>query len=84
MCDYALIRPASGEDDPIGTGTAPSIRLVGVQDWEFVVRSRIRKGETLVVFVLMGILITTHGLPILVVAVPLLYSCVDVGLVVAC
>ena len=84
MGDHALVRTISGEDDTIGSWTASSVYLLITQDGEFVIGSSVRKGETLVVFVLVRIFIATDGGPLLVVAVALLHGGVDVVLGIAC
>lgn len=84
VCDHALVRPISGEDDPIGSRTASSIHLLITQDGEFVIGSSVWEGEALVVFVLVRIFIVAHRGPVLVVAVALLHGRVDVILRVAC
>ena len=84
MCNNTFIRPIPSEDHTIRPRTTTSIRLKAAQDWELVVRPRIREADTLVIFVLVWVLAGTDCLVVGVVVVALLDSGVDVGLVVAC
>lgn len=84
MGDDSFVSSISSEDNPVSTRTPTRIDFVVIQDWELIVRARIRECETLVVFILVRILIAADCLALLVVAVALLYSSVDVGMGIAC
>ena len=84
MCDDALVRPTSREDDSISSGTASGVHLLVTQDGELIVRSVVWEGEAFVVVVLVRVVIVAHGGPVLIVAVTLLHGGVDVVLGVAC
>ena len=81
---HPFVRPVPREYHSISSWTASSVDLVVVENREFVVRARVWESEALIVVILMGIFVAAHGFTILVVAVALLYSGINVGLVVAC
>lgn len=83
MCNHALVRPTSSEDDTIGSWTASSIDFLITQDGELVIGPIIWKGEAFVVVILVRVIIVTHSSPILIIAVPLLHGSVDVILGIA-
>ena len=69
------------EDDAVRARATPGIGLLAGQDGELIVRSRVRKAETLIVLVLVRVAV--GGIARLEVAVPLLDGGVDIGLAVA-
>ena len=83
MCDHSLVRPISSKDDTIRPRTASIIRLLITQDGKFVIGSRIREGEVLIVIVLVRILIAAYCGPVFVVAVALLHGGINVILGIA-
>lgn len=84
MCDHTLVSPIPSEYNSISTGTASGIHILVTQDRKLVIWSSIWEGEALVVFVLVRIFVAAHCASVLVVAVALLHSGVDVVLGVAC
>ena len=83
MCDQALEGTIIIEDDAICTGATSSVRLVGIQDRELVIRFRLRELKAFVVVVDVRIIAATDGLASLIVGAALIDGFVDVGLIVA-
>ncbi len=79
-----FVRSISSEDDPIGAWAATRVHILACQDREFIVWSRIRECDTLVVFVRVRILASANCLAVLVVPVALLNGSLYVRLDVAC
>ena len=80
--DDPLVGSRSSKDDSISPWAPPCVRIVAAQDGEFVIWSSVREAEAFVVVVLMRIA-TADRLPVLIVAITLLYGLVDIRLIVA-
>ena len=71
------------KNNTISSRTSASIDSVAAQDWELLIRARIREAKPLVVVVGVGVIVVADRLARLVVVAPLLDGGVDVGLRVA-
>lgn len=83
MRDDTLVCPIPSKNHPISAWATTSVDLLIAQDGEFVVRCRVWEGKPFVIFILVGVAVTTNGCAVFVVAVTLLHSSVDVGLGIA-
>ena len=78
VSNHTFILARSGEYNSVSPRASSRVDFVAVEDGEFVVRSRIREIEALVIVVLVRILITAHSLAILIVAVTLFHGSIDI------
>ena len=84
MCNYALVRPTSSENDTISSWTASSVNFLITQDGEFIIWPSIWKGEAFVIMILVRVSIVAYSVPVLVITVALLHGGVNVILGIAC
>lgn len=81
---HGLLKDTIGvENDPIGTGVAARVGLVGPEDGKLLIRAGIGKAEAFIVIEGVRIVVAAHGLLVAVVVAALVHGVIDIRLPVA-